>query len=280
MSTYYSILYTQLNAFSKERLNLGLVMISDNGDMKFRLSENKLNLIKNLFSKDSVSLMKSYFHSIQNKIAIKNELIEQFSEIKQEYLQYLSNYSNNLIAFSQPEKIQLDLTEETFNKVFEKFVFHQQEYRLKKPKRKSELNQFRNEFYSRVKKRANVNLELSSDKLDFVLFPTRVDMIGKNDRPVLNKFFDLSTRADLVRNKVNSYISLIKPFEISTKIDGKFFMVMDEPSKELKHQHETWKHLRSSSLTSKEIIEIVPTDETQKIEEYLERHEVQPYFVE
>lgn len=109
------------------------------------------------------------------------------------------------------------------------------------------------------------------------LFPITIDMIGKNDRPVLNQFIDFDTTPAALKNQINNYINLIKPFELAEKKEGRFFIVADEPSKEASSQHLVWEHLKESPLT-KEIIKIVPRDEVEQIEKYLEEHDVRPYF--
>ena len=54
-------------------------------------------------------------------------------------------------------------------------------------------------------------------------------------------------------------------------------MVADEPSLEQNSQHLIWEHLLESPLIKKNILEIVPTTELDRVEEYLETHDVRPF---
>lgn len=275
MKTLYSIVYTQLSPVSHERLNLGLIMLSEQG-IKFRFADEKVNLLKRLLSTDAQKLVKSYLLSIQNKASVKNELYEPYKEISESFLNYLSDYSNNLVSFSKPEMIQAAFSDEVFLKLYNKFIFREKE-KVAVPLKQGFDDSFKLSFFKRVEKRANVSIELNADKLDFVLFPITVDMIGRNDRPVLSQFIDFEANLAALRSQISNYTNLIKPFELAEKKEGKFFIVADEPSKNAGSQHLVWEHLQDSPLI-REIITIVPRDEVEQIEKYLEEHDVRPYF--
>jgi hypothetical protein len=50
-----------------------------------------------------------------------------------------------------------------------------------------------------------------------------------------------------------------------------------EPSKEQNSQHLIWEHLLESPLIKEDFLEIVPTNELDRVEKYLETHDVRPF---
>lgn len=278
MKTIYAVIYSPINAVSQERLNLGLIMISDGG-VKFEYSQRKLNLAKDLFSENGLKLIKSYLASIEKKLTPKEEIIDSLADFKSGYLDYLSNFNNNLVAFSKPQSIDIELNNVNFRRLFEKFVFENPP-EVHAEAIISDIVKLKEAMIPRVEKRMNVDVDLHPENFDFVLFDLHVDMMGKNDRAVLNQFINFNTTPQALENKINRYLSIIKPLEIYHEQAGKFFLVGNEPSKELTKQHLAWKHLMSSPLVTKDILEIVQTSEFGKIEEYLESHDVKPYFPE
>lgn len=275
MKSAYSIVFTPFSVLSNERVNLGLLMIDERGNSTFRYSNEKLSLIRNLLSEDGAKLIKSNLTTLENKFSKGGNEFFPVQEIKADFIQYLSNYTNNLISFTPPKSIDVELNESNFNKLFQKFVFHIIPV-VSKPQISSILLIKKN-FTPKVESRVNVDFQLKANEFDFVLFNLNVDMIGKNDCPVLTQFFDFEASPESLKNRITNYISLIKPFEIKEQKEGKFFMVADEPSREQNSQHLIWEHLLESPLIKKSILEIVPTTELDRVEEYLEKHHVRPF---
>ncbi len=275
MKSTYSIVFTPFSVLSNERVNLGLLMIDESGNSMFRYSNEKLSLIRNLLSEDGAKLIKSNLTTLENKFSKGEKEFFPLQEIKADFIQYLSSYTNNLISFTPPKSIDVELNEPNFNKLFQKFVFHIIPVVAKPPV--SSISLIKKNFTPKVESRVNVDFQLKANEFDFVLFNLNVDMIGKNDRPVLTQFFDFESSPESLKSRITNYISLIKPFEIKEQKDGKFFMVADEPSIEQNPQHLIWEHLLESPLIKKNILEIVPTTELDRVEKYLETHNVRPF---
>jgi hypothetical protein len=276
MNALYTILFTSTNAASQERINLGLVMLDNSGQLLFRYSHEKLTLAKRLLSDDGYRLVKSYLSSIEARLTDKINISDSRSSVHQSYLEYLSNYSNNLVSFTKPQQIDIPLDQSTFDKVFAKFVFKSTEKTVE-PSVVSDMSLVKATFIPKVEKRVNVDIELKADELDFIVFNQRIDMIGENERPVLNQFVDFDSSPSTLKQKINNYISLIKPFDLYSGKESKFFMVGDEPAKTTP-QHQVWKHLKESTLISKGALELVTSQELEKLELYLEEHNVRPFF--
>lgn len=279
MKTFYTIVYSPFSVISQERLNLGMIMLDDQGIVRFRFSQEKLNRAKKLFSEEGFKLIKSFLSSIDKKLADKDKLISNSADFNIDYLSYLSKYSNNLVGFTDPQAIDVDLTHDNFDKLYSKYVFvKESEEDFKKLSPISPISLAKDSLIPKVIDRVDVNVNLSADKYSFVMFDLHIDMMGKNDRPVLNQFVDFEYTPSKIRSEITDYLSIVKPFEIQAGKPGKFFLVGDEPSKELAKQHLMWQNLLSSPLIRKDILEVVPSNETERIEAYLEEHDVKPYF--
>ncbi|MEB2786377.1 hypothetical protein [Algoriphagus persicinus] len=275
MISTYSIVFTPFSAISNERVNLGLLMINEHGNTMFRYSSEKLSFIRNLLSGAAAKLIKSNLTTLSTKFSENKNEFFPIQDLSVDFMQYLADYSNNLISFTPPKSIDLELNENNFNKLFQKLVFHDVPV-IVKPQISS-ISLIKKNFMPKVESRVNVDFQLKASEFDFVLFNLNVDMIGKNDRPVLTQFFDFEVSAESLKNRITNYLSLIKPFELQEKKDGKFFIVADEPTKEENSQHLIWEHLQESPLIKERILEIVPTTELDRVVQYLEEHDVRPF---
>ena len=187
-------------------------MIDERGNSMFQYSNEKLSLIRNLLSEEGAKLIKSNLTTLENKFSKGEKEFFPLQEIKTDFIQYLSSYTNNLISFTPPKSIDVELIESNFNKLFQKFVFHLIPT-VTKPQASS-ISLIKKSFTPKVESRVNVDFQLKANEFDFVLFNLNVDMIGKNDRPVLTQFFDFEASPESLKSRITNYISLIKPFEI------------------------------------------------------------------
>ena len=279
MKSTYSIVYSPVSSVSQERINLGLLMISNQGEGVFRYSHEKLNSVKPLFSSDGFKLLKSTLNALENQFQQEHGSLLPRTEIKSELINYLSYYTNNLISFTSPKAIEVELNEAVFLKLFEKWVFKVSSNELRQVS-VSSIKEAKENFIPRVQTRVNVDYKLEAAAYDFVVFNLNIDLIGKNDKPVLTQFVDFHASQASLKNKINEFVSIIKPLEIKEGKEGKFFLVAEEPKKELQSQHLIWDHLKDSPLIKKQVLEIIPPTELEVIENYFEEHDVRPFAEE
>jgi hypothetical protein len=280
MKTLYSIIYSALNVVGHERINFALLMLNSDGEVFYDFSSEKLKLARKLYSYESFKLLTGQLESLQSKLVKQSAQLSHVKAFNSEYLDYLSRYSNNLVAFTKPTPIEIDFNQKNFNSLFERIIYKSN------PTLQQDLITvakgialIKKDFSPKVKTRVNIDVELKADQYDYILFNTHIDMIGRNDKPVLNQFieFENDTPAKIEKN-INSYLSLIKPFEVHDGKVGKYFMVGDEPSKAKTQHHLIWEHLKDSNLIKEDLLELVPSEEIGSIESYLNDHDVKPYF--
>jgi hypothetical protein len=218
MKSTYSIVYSPVSAVSQERINLGLLMIGDQGEGMFRYSHEKLNSVKPLFSNDGFKLLKTKLSALENQFHQESGSLIPRTEIKSELIHYLSYYTNNLISFTAPKGIEMELNEDIFSKLFEKWIFKTSVTQLKQVTVPS-INVIKENFIPRVEKRVNVDYELNAADYHFVVFNLNIDLIGKNDKPVLTQFINFEASHASLKSKIHEFVSIIKPFEIKESKD-------------------------------------------------------------
>lgn len=134
MKTFYSILSLNIRPEINERLSVGMVMVFKE-KVFFHFSKRKLSVIQKLLSKDRYKASLNYLKMIE-KSTSTNELINQTTGIRQQkqeskydrifseqYIEYLSRYNNNLVSFSKPNFIDIDVNEQIFEILFKKLVY-------------------------------------------------------------------------------------------------------------------------------------------------------------
>lgn len=88
----------------------------------FKFSSQKLSLIKRLIPDSSFAFLRSYLFSLSETLDKKESgLTTQFGT--SDFVSYLSRYNNNLLTFSKPAVINLEVNDKNFRSLFEKLVF-------------------------------------------------------------------------------------------------------------------------------------------------------------
>jgi hypothetical protein len=130
MKTFYSILSAVINSVSGEKISLGL-LLSDGNKSIFNFSENRLSLLSSIVDKDTRKFIRQYLKSIENiigKIDINHDQMTILDEtgkniiMNEQYIGYLSVYNQNVISFSNPVSITVEVNESIFAKLFSRFI--------------------------------------------------------------------------------------------------------------------------------------------------------------
>lgn len=275
MKTFYSILYCTIRPNLDERVSIGL-FIGNEVTCKFSYSQEKLAVVKGLFSESAFAMVKMTLKSLQ-KISFEcdNDPLSTYkgrSVLKEQYFSYLSRYANNLITYSQPTAIDIDLNQGVFDKLFEKFIY-QLPSSIETPSKP--IVQVRKRLTKSLAGRVNFDAEIDSNTIPGLLVPAKVWFIGKNEVQVTGEAKDFrSLRPQIIQQQINAHLHLVdKIKETDTGKYGKFFLIGDEPPKGYTENHKLWEAVRASST-----LDLVPTDEIEKVENYMQEHGVEPLF--
>ena len=108
----YSIIYAVLRPEISERVSVGLI-IDDGEDINVRISRQKLNAIQHLFSGKEYDYLSRIVHSMQRDQSVGST----------EAINYLTRYSNNLIAVSPLQTIDIKPTKQSKDKLYKNYVY-------------------------------------------------------------------------------------------------------------------------------------------------------------
>lgn len=279
MKTFFSIMYLTLNASLNEKISIGIVMANDKG-VKFKISDTKLGIIKQLIPIQNYSFLKSYFKNLSTDLNFESNnntlnLRKDFSQnwVNEKYFSYLHRYSNNIVKFSEPRKIDINLDNATFLKLYEKYIFNNDEDIVPKKLKEDILKIVRTKLYSKIKTKVNLDVDVKPSDFKELISPVNVNFIGENGQIVSGQTIDFAKRYVDLERDLTKYISFTKAVDYE-KGGGHYFLVGNEPKKSsTSKNHSIWKHIYESN-----IVEYVPLNETDKIKEYIDLKGVHPYF--
>lgn len=111
-SLRYSIIYAVIRPEISEQLSIGLIIV-DNQGIEVRYSQKKLSLLQGVFSEKEYRFVSKVINSLQRNQSVNSV----------EAVNYLTRYSNNLIAVSPLQTIDIELSEQSKNWLFRNYVY-------------------------------------------------------------------------------------------------------------------------------------------------------------
>lgn len=277
MKTYYSIVSIATNPKLDEKFNIGLLCVTPKKTF-FHFSEAKFNIVAKLLStngrKLGLSALKGMADQIHDTIEHVDIFINQQSEekhaVSEPYLSYLSRYNNNLIQYSAPVTLDLNVDYEVFKTLFRKYIYAEEVFEpIIKPKTRS-FTTIRNKFRKAASAYANTNFDVTGEIIKDLIAPVHVDVFGKNCAFVAGHSMDFEKNATLLQSEITSFLYLTE-HTIKADKKSKSFVLGDEPSKKEKANHQLWQNVHNAK-----VVEFVPTDESERIIAYMKEKEVAP----
>lgn len=258
------------------------MLLFDENEVYFAYSPNKLKVSKDLLSTSSFQILKKSLVGIENKIAdneseystkrgfkiFKNKVFDRTFSIS--YIDYLSKYSNNLLVFSKPKEIYVDLKYENFKALFKKYVDIIHEPQVEKIKLKP-FDSIKEKYGSEIKEFYAIQQEITHEQVQNLITPVRIDFSGRNEIDVYAQTVDMEATPLTVTNHITSFVQLKATYE-NNGVEMKDFIIANEPSKKaFPKQHDIWQQLRQSSL-----LNYLDLSDSEKLIEYAEKHGVVP----
>jgi hypothetical protein len=279
MNSFYSILYAGINPASGDKLAVGL-FLRGGEHPRFAWSKRRVAIVRDLMGGDAYRLLAQSLKALQRKAEEPNaDPADLFNggvppkgayELNEPYFQYLSRYSTNLLTFGPVTPIAVDATEQKFNDLFRLLV---DDRSVAITSHKKDIDETKVQLKERIGARVNWNAELTQQDVPGLLLPTiRLDFIGRNGKDVIGEVVDFEKREYFLEADINKLDNVTHVLEQKGTL-GKAFVVGDEPdAKEHPQQHLAWKALRASKR-----IELVPTNEIERVSQHLEQQNVQPW---
>lgn len=281
MATQYSILSVIIRPEIQEKISVGLLFF-DPAEIYFSYSQNKLNACKSLLPDSSFKMLKDILENIEKKIEAENATYSGKRGFKifqnkvfdntfsASYISYLSRYSNNLIAFTNPKEIYIDLNTANFKKLFTTFVDDIIEF-TQTPHRTRPFDLITSQYGNKIKEHYDINKEVTPEQVKNLITPVRVDFTGRNEVDVYAQTVDMEAGAGTVTNNINAFVQL-KTTYIENKVPVQDFIITKEPDQQkYPRQHNIWKQLRHSK-----ILNYLDLSESEAIVKYAEEHGVMP----
>ena len=269
MKTFYSILYALISPETGEKISLG-ILLSDGEKAIFRQSKWKLSIVHSMVSAEQGRFITAYLNSLNRNTfsgrPMKTEL--EFNDaglslLNEKYIEYLSVYNQNVISFSKPNIIDVEVSDSSINKLFTKLI-------NEKPKSTIEnhrLQKIKEQFISRAIPYYHIDRLIKPEEFPKLIMPVTIDFIGKNERPVFAQLFDFERPLSPIKN---DFFDLQ---QLQDVIAGQGFVVSWEPDIEkFATQHQAWNALRSMKD-----LEYIDESEIDKLEEYAVQHGVKPW---
>lgn len=283
MKSFYATISISSMAHQGERFNIGL-FASDGERIFFHYSEQKLKILAKLFSKSALELVKSSLKSINNAVhefeskdvqpdaLVKSQ--KDFKHLSASYFDYLNRYNNNLVQFSKPKQIDLEINQTIFRKLFHTFIYESERFETNIIKKQTNFEREYTEFLASAAKYVNTNFKVTKELISRLATPKTVDMFGKNGSFNLAHSIDFQNSSQTLIKNIDAYLCLAYSAELTESKHAKCFILGEEPAKNSKN-HTIWSDVRDL----KEIT-YVPFNERTQILDHFEKEGVTPIFNE
>lgn len=275
MQPRYSVISIPLNTYLGEKISIGLVMY--NSEQSFiKFSFEKLTVIKELIQDNQYFFLRAYFKQVEEDLEKrKNSIfIEKRNPtwINESYISYLNRYTNNLVEFSTPSTINIEMNYENFRKIFEKYIFGFKE-ETSVTQHKDITSIVGKRLYRKIENQVNINAVVTKKHFSELFAPVELNFIGKNSVLVAGQTIDFEKKTYFLESDLSRYISFGQAANYTEEHNGMYYIIGKEPKKNHYRQHLTWENIRNNHLVT-----YVDIDEVDQIEEYIKEHNVKPLY--
>ena len=139
-------------------------------------------------------------------------------------------------------------------------------------KRISTIENVKTNLYPSIKNRVNWDQRIETGIIPGLILPVEIDFIGKNGKTVVGKIIDFNLSNFYLDASLANLFVLMKTLDAKEQ-SGNYFVIGNEPDKQFAKQYKTWQEVRSSKF-----LDFVACNETQRVIDYMETHDVKPYF--
>jgi hypothetical protein len=274
MKTFYSIVYAVITPETGEKIALG-ILLSNGSESLFRYSAQKLEALKHFIGLPEHSYVREYLKSVEqtgNRLEPHIGSIStgmetgQFSAVAEGYVDYLSNYNQNIISFGKPIQIDLAIEKEPFDRLFTAMI--KEKVMVQNPIARHQIHTVKETFIPTVENFYTLDFEITPREFDSLSFPVKLDLLGKNEIPVFARFLDFEKAMNHIKSDFFDIDQVLKAIS-----DVKGFVIASEPDRDhFRLQHVAWDRFRV-----KKDVEYLDLSEVDRVREYALTHGVEPW---
>ena len=209
MKPFYSVLYIKPEPVSEERIAVGLFLNADKRPA-FDYSEEKLKVAANLIGSDATDSIERMLRNIKKKadsVSKDKNQVEAFNinPFTESYFNYLNNYNNNLLLYSDPSENRGDFNSSDYRELFRLLI--DKRYGREAEKEESFKTSVRKKINSSVvKEKMDVFYKVPKSSVKTIYRNHEVDYVGINGMitsgnsvDMEGDFYNLENRFNLFR---------------------------------------------------------------------------------
>lgn len=275
MHTHFTILSANIRPEIDEKISLGLLLVCGEA-VYFNYSKDKLNITKELLLPPAHKYLKETLKQIVIEVSIQNNKENSLFENTEiallnpafnfSYINYLTKYSNALLNFSEPKRIDKQVDNDLLQLLYKKYI--DENVMELSTLKQNKFDSIKNTFYTKVQNQYNIEKEFSSKEIPNLPLPIKIDMIGKNEKVVYAQSIDLERMPYHIQNDIG-IIAMLNQVYLGNAVS---YIISSEPNKELyPKQHQTWDNIRRGNLA-----QYIDVSEIEKLKEYADKHNVKP----
>lgn len=274
MESYYTIIKIAPNNLADDTLSIGL-LLHDGKQFLVQFSEEKKTIAKKLLSAnpdvvDFVSKQITDKVGEINREESSHPLFNLNSFITGDYFNYLSNYSNGLLRFSNAIFLNDPMDKNKFQNLFKllidrNFSEHVQVFDDTDIVFKQTIE---DRLINRVAGKVHTNLTLKTNQLNGLYFNFNMDCIGRNGALIAAKSVSFHKRSETIDKELGHYSTVISLLSFNyppREGSNRFFIIGDEPSSVSSKEHNIWKQLHKNPTIS-----LIPSERSDEIASVIE----------
>jgi hypothetical protein len=284
MESYYTIIKIAPNNLADDSLSIGL-LLHDGNQFWIQFSEEKKSIAKKLLgtNPDAVDYISK---QITDKVGeINKELTSKQpsffnlnSFITGDYFNYLSNYSNGLLRFSNAIFLNDSIDKNKFQNLFKLLIdknFSEQIHTTDDSDIvfKSTID---NRLINRVSARVHTNITIKMNQYDGLYFNFNIDCIGRNGALIAAKSISFNKKSETIDKELGHYSSIISLLTYNyppKEGTNRFFIIGDEPSAVSSKEHAIWEQLYKNPTVS-----LINSEESGTIASVIEEKEATTFL--
>lgn len=281
MRTFYTLIQAGINPMAGDKITVGLFMRGLDKP-RFAWSRSRTRVVRDLMGGDAYRLLMLNLKALHRQCDEEAQLsMGLFSNLPQEdvskdlltepYMEYLSRYSRNLLSFGPLTTIDVEATDEHFQKLYALLVDDTPDMVKELPVH--DIDKVRTELRTRTQALVTWDVVMTKAEFPHLVMPSvKIQFAGASGQARI-----IGEVVDFEKPEYNLEKQLYELHDVAGALQrarrfGMGYIIGDEPSKmDSPHQHNTWAAFRGSGL-----FKVVPSNESEQVDEALRAGGVQP----